>query len=52
MEWISKVIPQAQTWYLDFLIDPSFEGVNRLFALSFEDGNYLESYTKDIIFQL
>ena len=23
--------------YLDYLIDPSFQGVNRLFALSFEN---------------
>ena len=23
--------------YLDFLIDPSFQGVNRLFVLSFEN---------------
>ena len=26
-----------QKQYLDYLIDPSFQGVNRLFALSFED---------------
>ena len=26
-----------QNRYLDYLIDPSFQGVNRLFLLSFED---------------
>ena len=38
--WIkcrSKVTTQAQNQYIDHLIDPSFQGVNRLFALSFED---------------
>ena len=32
----SKVSIQAPNPYLDFLIDPSFQGVNRLFVLSFE----------------
>ena len=45
----SKVTPQTQNWYLDFLIDPSFQGVNRLFLLS-NNGNDQESH-KDIIFQ-
>ena len=27
---------EIQNWYLDYLIDPSFQGVNRLFALSLE----------------
>ena len=27
---------QAQNRYLDYLIDPSFQGVNRLFVLSFK----------------
>ena len=35
----SKVSTERQNQYLDFLIDPSFEGVNRLFALSFENEN-------------
>ena len=26
-----KVIIQQENWYLDYLIDPSFQGVNRLF---------------------
>ena len=33
----SKITQQAQNQYLDLLIDPSFQGVNRLFILSFED---------------
>ena len=32
-----KVSPEALNLYLDFLIDPSIQGVNRLFVLSFED---------------
>ena len=35
----SKITEQTQNRYLDFLIDPSFQGVNRLFVLSFEDKN-------------
>ena len=30
--------------YLDYLIDPSFQGVNRLFVLSFEDNAHQTSY--------
>ena len=33
----SKVTIQTQNQYLDYLIDPSFQGVKRLFVLSFED---------------
>ena len=33
----SKIWTQAVNPYLDFLIDPSFHGVNRLFALSFQN---------------
>ena len=32
----SKVTIQASNQYLDDLIDPTFQGVNRLFVLSFE----------------
>ena len=35
----SKIATQAQNHYLDFLIDPSFQGVNMLFVLSFENEN-------------
>ena len=33
----SKVPTEKQNQYLDFLIDPAFQGVNRLFVLSFEN---------------
>ena len=32
--------------YLDFLINLSFQGVNRLFVLSFENEQYQESHKK------
>ena len=35
-----------QNRYLDFFIDPSFRGVNRLFVLSFKDEDGRESYKK------
>ena len=37
---------QAQNRFLQFLLDPSFEGVNRLFVLSFKAENVRESYKK------
>ena len=33
----SKLTRQQQSKYLDYLIEPSFQGVNRLFVLSFPD---------------
>ena len=42
----SKVTVQEQTRYLDYLIDPSFQGVNRLFVLSFENNDGRASYTR------
>ena len=35
----SKISKQVQNRCLSFLIDPNFQGVNRLSVLSFEDGN-------------
>ena len=35
----SKISTETQNQYLDFLTDPSFQGVNRLFVLSFEIEN-------------
>ena len=35
---------QAQNQYLDFLVDPSFQGVNRLFVLSFGNNAHWASY--------
>ena len=36
-EYQSKVSTKEINQYLNFLIDPSFQGVNRLFVLSFEN---------------
>ena len=44
-----KVKVERQKQYLDFLINPSFRGVNRLFVLSFEN---TDGTTGDIIFHL
>ena len=33
----TKVSPERVNQYLDFLIDPSFQGVNRFFVLPFEN---------------
>ena len=33
----SKVTMQIRNQYLDYLIDPCFQGVNRLFVLSYEN---------------
>ena len=40
----SKKSIKIPNFYLDYLIDPSFQGVNRLFALSFEDEEQRSSY--------
>ena len=40
----SKVTQQARNRYLDFLNNPSFQSLNRLFVLSFEDSRVRESY--------
>ena len=45
----SKITEQAQNRYLNFLIYPSFQGVNPLFVLSFEDEN--RKVMRDVIFQ-
>ena len=42
----SKVTVEQQNQYLDILINPSFEGVNRLFVLSVEDTNSWKSYKR------
>ena len=42
----SKITEQTKNPYLDFLIDPSFQGVNRLLVLSSEDKDVWESYKK------
>ena len=40
-----KVTVQGKNRYLDFLINPSFQGVNKLFVLSFENTGGRTSYT-------
>ena len=37
---------KRQNQYLDYLIDPSFQGVNRLFILSFENNAPSTSYIR------
>ena len=39
-----KKTPKAQNRYLDILLDPSFQDVNRLFVLSFKDDDGRKSY--------
>ena len=41
-----KVIVEQQNQYLDFLINPSFQGVNRPFVLSFENPDGRTRYTR------
>ena len=45
----TKVSTAKVNWYLDILTDPSFLGVNKLFVLTFEDGEK-QQVTDDIIF--
>ena len=46
MEQIStQNFTERQNHYLDFLIDPSFQGVNRLFGLSFENEEDRKAHT-------
>ena len=47
----SKTTIQAQNQYLDYLTDSSFQGVNKLFVMSFED-NAHQNVTNDIYFRL
>ena len=42
----SKLSVQTPNPYLDFLINPSFQGVNRLFVLSFENEEDRTVHTK------
>ena len=41
-----KVSPERQNQYLDFFIDPIFQGVNRLLVLSFEDEENSNVHTR------
>ena len=40
----SKTTHQTQNRYLNFAIHPSFQGLNRLFVLSFKDKNSRKSH--------
>ena len=42
----SKVSTKRQNQYLDYLIDPSFQGINRHFVLSFENEAQRTSYKR------
>ena len=42
----SKVTEQQENRHLDFLTDPRFERVNRLFVLAFENNGGTTSYTR------
>ena len=48
-KYLSKTTNQARNRYLNFLIDPSFQGINRFFILSFRDDDSWESH-KAILF--
>ena len=41
----SKISIERPNEYLDYLIDPSFQGVNRLFVLSFQDNAHRTRHT-------
>ena len=43
-KYLAKTTNQGRNRSLDLLIDPSFQGVNRLFVLSFKDDNGRKSY--------
>ena len=43
-KYLTKTSNQTRNRYIDYLIDPSFQGVNRLFVLSFKDDDGRESH--------
>ena len=49
-KYSSKVSIERQNQYLDYLIDPNFQGVNRLFVLSFEDNSHRTRHTGYFLF--
>ena len=42
----SKISTEISNQYLDYLIDPSFQGINILFVLSFENDAHRTSYKR------
>ena len=45
----SKITEQVQNRYLEFLIDPSLQGVNKLLVSSFEDKNVRKCYKQHFL---
>ena len=45
-KYLAKTANQAQKRYLDYLIDPSFQGVNIIFVLPFKDTDGRESHNQ------
>ena len=43
-KYLAETTNQAQNRFLSYLIDPIFQGPNRLFVLSFEDDDGWESH--------
>ena len=43
-KYLAKTSNQVQNRYLGYLIHLSFQGVNRLFVLSFKDGDGRDSH--------
>ena len=48
----SSIKAFAQNRYLNYLINPSFQGVNRLFILSFENENNRTSHSTYYLFKV
>ena len=46
-EYLAKTTNQPRNRYLDYLTDPSFQGVNNLFVLSFEDDDGLSGLSSN-----
>ena len=45
-KYLSKIPLEAQNWFQNFFISPSFQGVNRLFLISHEDNANGTSYKR------
>ena len=43
-KYLAETADQVKSRFLDFLIDPSFQGLNRLFVLSFKDDDSQENH--------
>ena len=45
----SEPILQTRNRYLNYLIDPSFQGINRFFVLSFENDAHQRNYKRYVL---